>query len=696
MAKDPICGMFVHESPEALQATVRGTTFYFCAKSCMDTFLKPEMEIKSLKRMTALSFILGIPIALFSMADMLGLHQLIPLLPQFFSLEVWLFLFATPVQFIAGRKFYIGFFHAIKAHSPNMDTLISVGTSAAWGYSTLVTFFPNVVPPNARGVYFESAALIIGFILLGKLLEHSMKRKASDSVRKLLDLQPKMAKVIRKGQEIEVPIEEIAVNETVIVRPGEKIPVDGIIIDGYSSVDEKMITGESIPVDKKAGDEVIGATINKNGMLKIQTSKVGSDTTLAQIVRLVEEASSARAPIERIADKVSGYFVPIVITIALAAFTGWALYAGSFLQGFTALVAVLIIACPCALGLATPAAIIVGTGKGAENGILIKGGENLEKTYKLQTIVFDKTGTVTKGVPSVTNVISLSNKTEEDVISYAAIAEKGSEHPLGEAIVQKAEEKGFKISDSTNFEAIPGQGVKARHNQTEILLGNRKIMLNNNIAIESQEKKIQKMEREGKTTMFLALNGSLAGLIAVSDTVKDNAQEAVDDLKEMGLEVIMLTGDNQRTAEAIGQQLGIKKVVSEVLPGQKASVIQELQGEGKIVAMVGDGINDAPALAQADIGIALGRGTDIAVETAGIVLIKDDLRDVVSSIQLSRKTMSKIKQNLFWAFAYNTAFIPIAATGLLSPIFAAIAMAMSSVSVVSNSLTLKRFKPKRR
>lgn len=696
MAKDPICGMFVHESPEALHATVRGTTFYFCAKSCMDTFLKPEMEVKSLKRMTALSFIIGIPIALFSMADMLGLHQLVLLLPQFFSLEVWLFLFATPVQFIAGRKFYIGFFHAIKARSSNMDTLISVGTSAAWGYSTLVTFFPNVVPPNARGVYFESAALIIGFILLGKLLEHSMKRKASDSVRKLLDLQPKMAKVIREGKEIEVPIEEITVNETVIVRPGEKIPVDGIVIDGYSSVDEKMITGESIPVDKKVGDEVIGATINKNGMLKIQTSKVGSDTTLAQIVRLVEEASSARAPIERIADKVSGYFVPIVITIALAAFTGWALYAGSFLQGFTALVAVLIIACPCALGLATPAAIIVGTGKGAENGILIKGGENLEKTYKLQTIVFDKTGTVTKGVPSVTNVISLSNKTEEDVISYAAIAEKGSEHPLGEAIVQKAEEKGFKISDSTNFEAVPGQGVKARHNQTEILLGNRKIMLNNNIAIESQEKKIQNMEREGKTTMFLALNGSLAGLIAVADTVKDNAQEALDDLKEMGLEVIMLTGDNQRTAEAIGQQLGIKKVVSEVLPGQKASVIKELQGEGKIVAMVGDGINDAPALAQADIGIALGSGTDVAVETAGIVLIKDDLRDVVSSIQLSRKTMSKIKQNLFWAFAYNTAFIPIAATGLLSPIFAAIAMAMSSVSVVSNSLTLKRFKPKRR
>ena len=688
--------MFVHEGPDALQATVRGTTYYFCSKGCMDTFLKPEIEVRNLKRMTALSFILGIPLILLSMADTIGIEAIVTPLPSFVKPEFLFFLLATPVQFIAGRRFYVGFLHAIKSRSANMDTLIAIGTTSAWGYSTLVTFIPEIVPSNAREVYFETSALIIGFILLGKLLEHSMKRRASDAVRKLLDLQPKMARVIRDGKEMEIPVEEVSIDETVVVRPGGKIPVDGIVIDGYSSVDEKMITGESIPAEKKVGDEVIGATINKSGMLKIRATNVGSDTTLSQIVKMVEEASAARAPVERLADRVSGYFVTVVVSIALVAFATWFFIAGNFVQGFTAFISVLIIACPCALGLATPAAIIVGTGKGAENGILIKGGEYLEKTYKLQTIVFDKTGTLTKGVPSVTNVVPLINSTENDVVRFAAIAEKGSEHPVGEAIVRRAEELGLDISDPTNFEALPGQGVKAKYNKTVILLGNRRFMHENNVTIESQEEMLQKMESEGKTAMILALDGNLFGLIAVADTIKETAKETVDDLRGMGLKVVMLTGDNQRTAKAIAGQLGIDKVISEVLPGEKASIIRDLQGDGEIVAMVGDGINDAPALAQADVGIALGSGTDIAIETGGIVLIKDDVRDVVNSIKLSKKTMQKIKQNLFWAFAYNAAFIPIAASGLLSPVFAAIAMAMSSVSVITNSLTLKRFKLKKR
>ncbi|MCP8312150.1 MAG: heavy metal translocating P-type ATPase [Candidatus Methylarchaceae archaeon HK01B] len=696
MPKDPVCGMFVREDPNALKAKVRGTEYYFCSNACLQTFLRPEIEVKNLKRMTALSFILGIPLFLFSIADLVGLQGLLALLPSFIKLDVWLFLLATPVQFIAGMRFYRGFFHAIKSRSANMDTLIAIGTSAAWGYSTIVTFFPDWVPPNARVVYFETAALIIGFILLGKLLEHTMQRRATDAVRKLLDLQPRMARVIKEGKETEVPVEEVSVDEIVVVRPGEKIPVDGIVIDGHSSVDEKMITGESIPVEKKVGDEAIGATINKSGLLKIKATKVGSDTTLALIVKLVEEASAARAPIERLADRVSGYFVPAVVLIALGAFITWLLLAGNFIQGFTALVAVLIIACPCALGLATPAAIIVGTGKGAENGILIKGGEYLEKAYKLQTIVFDKTGTLTKGIPSVTDIMAVSNTNDSDILRFAAIAEKGSEHPLGEAIIRRAEEMGLDIPDPSHFEAVPGHGVKGSHSNKEILIGNRKLMFDNKISLEDNEKKIMKLENEGKTAILLAFNGSLAGVIAVADTIKKNAKEALDDLKEMGLELIMLTGDNQRTANAIAQQLGIDKIISEVLPDQKASIIKRLQKEGKIVAMVGDGINDAPALAQADIGIALGSGTDVAVETGGIVLIKDDLRDVVSSIQLSKKTMSKIKQNLFWAFAYNTGFIPVAASGLLSPVFAAIAMAMSSVSVITNSLTLKKFQPKMR
>lgn len=694
MAKDPVCGMFVKQDAHALKLTVRGTTYYFCAESCLITFQKPEIELRKLRYLTIMSFGLGIPTLFFSLPDLVGgLHPILLLLPSFLSVNTWLFILATPVQFIAGQRFYRDLSHAIKAKAANMGTLIATGTSAAWGYSTIVTFFPEIVPPSATAVYFDTSALIIAFILLGVLLEHAMKRRATDAVRKLLDLQPRTARVIRESGEVEVPVEEVQTGDLLSVKPGEKIPTDGVVVEGHSSVDEKMITGESIPVEKKVEDEVIGATINKAGVLTIRATKVGADTTLSQIVKLVEEAQSSRAPIERLADRVSGYFVPAIVSVAIISLLGWTFIGHSFLLGFTAFVAVLIIACPCALGLATPAALVVGTGKGAENGILLKGGEYLEKAYKIRSIVLDKTGTLTKGIPSVTDITPIS-MSENEILRLAAIAEKGSEHPLGEAIIKKAEEKRLEIAKASGFEAIPGHGVKAEYNGVKILLGNRRLMTENQIELEDFEDRIRSLEEEGKTVTILTTNARLAGLIAVADTVKEHSKEAISRLKEMGLEVMMLTGDNARTARAIAKQLGIDRVIAEVVPGEKAEVVKKLQQEGKVVAMVGDGINDAPALAQADVGIAIGSGTDVALETGGVVLIKDDLRDVVTAIELSRKTMRKIKQNLFWAFAYNVGFIPVAASGLLSPIFAAIAMAMSSVSVVSNSLSLKRFKAK--
>ncbi len=684
MAKDPVCGMFVEETDQALKAEVRGTTYYFCSGTCLNTFTRPEVELRNLKILTAMSFALGVPTLILSFVMLPSLT-----IPQ----NLLLFLLATPVQFIAGHGFYKGTYHAVKARAANMDTLIAIGTSAAWGYSALTTFAPQF---SAGDVYFDTSSLIIAFILLGKLLEHFVKRKSSDAVRKLLGLQPKMATVIRGGREVKIPVEEVKVGETVVVKPGEKIPVDGVVIEGHSTVDESMITGESIPVEKKVGDEVIGATMNKMGLLTIQASKVGADTTLAQIVKLVEEAQAARAPIERIADRVSSIFVPLVILVAVASFLGWLYIGGStFGHAFTALVSVLIIACPCALGLATPAAIVVGTGRGAENGILIKGGENLEKAYKIQTVVFDKTGTLTKGQPSVTDVVVLEGLGESDVIGLAAAAEKGSEHPLGESIVRHAEEKGVVFGKPTEFEAVSGQGVRAVVGGRKMLLGNRRLMAEAAIDIQLLEDQISLLEHKGKTVMIEAIDGLPVALIAVADTLKESSKEAVEDLMKMGAEVIMLTGDNERTAKAIADKLGISRVIANVLPADKVNVVKSLQEEGKTVSMVGDGINDAPALAQADVGIAIGSGTDVAVETGGIILIKDDLRDVPTAIKLSRSTMNKIKQNLFWAFFYNVALIPVAASGYLNPILAAVAMALSSVTVVTNSLTLKRFDPKR-
>lgn len=676
--------MHVDEGTHALKTTVRGTTYYFCSDSCVQTFIKPELEYRRLKYLTVLSFGLGVPAFIFSF------FPILPILP----INVWLFLIVTPVQFIAGFRFYKGTYHALRARSANMDSLIAIGTSAAWGYSTLATFIPSVF---GLIVYFDTSALIIALITLGKLLEYGVRGRATDAVRKLLDLQPPDAVIIRSGKELSIPIEQVQVGDIAIVKPGEKIPVDGVVVEGRSSVDEKMITGESIPVEKGIHDTVIGATINKTGLLQLRASKVGADTTLSQIVRLVEEAQTAKAPIEKLADTVSSYFVPIVIVVALSSFIGWYFVLGrEFTLAFTSFIAVLIIACPCALGLATPAAIVVGTGKGAENGILIKGGEYLEKAHKIQSIVLDKTGTITRGEPSVTDVIAIGDLSEDEVLRIAASVEKGSEHPLGEAMVRRATEKGLLISKVEEFEAISGHGVKSILKVGRVLIGNQKLMEANGIDASSLRGTIESLQDDGKTVMIEALNGNISGIIAVADVIKDSSKDAVNEMKRAGLEVIMLTGDNARTADAVARIVGIDNVIANVIPSEKASVVKRLQQEGKIVAMVGDGINDAPALAQAEIGIAIGSGTDVAVETAGIVLIKDDLRDVPTAIKLSKSTMSKIRQNLFWAFAYNVGLIPIAALGFLHPILAAGAMALSSVTVLSNSLLLKRFKAMRK
>jgi Cu+-exporting ATPase len=513
-----------------------------------------------------------------------------------------------------------------------MDFLIAMGTLTAWTYSTIVIFFPGLLPVSTTDVYFEVSAVIIAFVLLGKFMEDYIRQRSSAAVRKLLDLRPKTAHVIRDGKEQEILAELIMKGELVVVRPGERMPVDGVVVEGETSVDQSMVTGESIPISKKEGDEVIGATINKQGMIKFEATKVGSETTLMQIVKLVEDAQSSSAPIQRLADRVSAYFVPAVVLIALLTFAGWIII-GDFTQGLLCFVAVLIISCPCALGIATPAALMVGVGKGAENGVLIRGGEYLERAHKLNKVVFDKTGTLTKGKPEVTDIIA---ENKDEIIKMAAIAEKGSEHPLAEAILKKAASAGIEDDESTNFEAIPGHGIKVKWDNKDISVGNRKMMAVEGVDIVSFEEEIQALEVEGKTVILVSSDKKMQGMIAIADTLKDNSLEVVSSLHQIGVESIMLTGDNDRTANAIAKQIGIKRVIANVLPHEKLEVIKKLQEEGNIVAMVGDGINDAPALAQADIGIALGSGTDVAKETGGIILVNDDLRDVVTGIKLSQ------------------------------------------------------------
>jgi len=647
-----------------------------------------EKEIKRLRMEFIISAILSSPLVMAMLLTLVHIDL------AFLHNEYFQLIIATPIQFIIGFRFYKNAFHALRARSANMDVLIAMGTSAAYFFSIYNAFFvPAEEGMMMKELYFEAAAVIITLILLGKYLEAVAKGRTSEAIKKLMGLQAKTARVIRNNVEEDIPIEEVEVGDIVVVRPGEKIPVDGKIIDGTSSVDESMLTGESLPVEKKAGDFVIGATINKYGAFKFEATKVGKDTALSQIIKMVEEAQGSKAPIQKIADKVSGIFVPVVVGIAVLTFLIWFLAAGDFTSGIVSAVATLVIACPCALGLATPTAIMVGTGKGAENGILIKGGEHLEMAYKLNAVVLDKTGTITKGQPEVTDILSFGQLENNVVLRLAAVAEKKSEHPLGVAIYEKGKTEIGNIPDPDMFEAIPGRGVKAAMEQKEILIGTRKLMEKEGVSLGDAEKTVSKLEDEGKTAMLMAVNKNIEAIIAVADTVKENSKEAIEELQKMGIEVYMITGDNKRTASAIAKQVGIANVLAEVLPENKAEEVEKLKKQGKIVAMVGDGINDAPALATADIGMAIGTGTDVAIETADITLMRGDLITIPAAIRLSRKTMTKIKQNLFWAFIYNIIGIPFAAFGLLNPIIAGGAMAFSSVSVVTNSLSLKRFNP---
>jgi Cu+-exporting ATPase len=628
-----------------------------------------------------------------------------PWWPKILQNHLTLFLLTTPVQFWAGWQFYRGFWLALKHRTSDMNTLIAVGTSSAYIYSAVITFFPHLFRARGLnlGVYYDTSAMIITLILLGKLLEAVAKGQTSLAIKRLMGLQAKTARVLRNGQEMDIPVDQVRKGDGVIVRPGEKIAVDGVLREGTSAVDESMLTGESIPVEKHPGDSVMGGTINKTGSFQFEATKVGKETALAQVIRLVEEAQGSKAPIQRLADRVASVFVPTVISIALVTFAVWMIFGPTpaFTLALLNFVAVLIIACPCALGLATPTAIMVGTGRGAENGILIKGGESLETIHRVNTILFDKTGTLTQGRPAVTDLIAGNGFEQAEVLQWAASAEKGSEHPLGEAIVRAAEEKGLGTKTVEGFEAIPGQGIRARIHGETFLLGNLKLMEDNGVDLDGLRVEMERLANEGKTPMVVARNHSAAGIVAVADTLKPNSREAVEALQRMGLEVIMITGDNERTGKAVAAQMGIKRVFAEVLPWEKSRQVKKLQEEGKVVAMVGDGINDAPALAQADVGIAIGTGTDVAMESSDITLITGDLRAVVTAIQLSKRTIRTIRQNLLWAFFYNILGIPIAAGILypfwgilLNPMIASAAMAMSSVSVVSNSLRLRRFRPK--
>lgn len=660
-----------------------------------------EAEIRTQKRDLIIGLIFTVPLFLFSMSRDFGL------LPMSLAHADWanwlMLLLATPVQFYVGRQYYSGAFKAVQNRSANMDVLIVMGSSVAYLYSLAIT-----IGIFSGHVYFETAAMIITLIKVGKYLEARAKGRTSDAIRKLMGLRARTAIVIRDGVETEVHIDDVRVGDTVVVRPGEKIPVDGVVLHGYSSVNESMITGESLPVEKGPGDSVIGATINNDGLLKVEAQQVGKNTTLAQIIRLVEDAQGSKAPIQKLADQVSSIFVPAVLLIALVTFAIWYFFIpvppGSDIDAFTqaliVMVAVLVIACPCALGLATPTAVMVGTGRGAEQGVLIKSGEALERAGNTSVVMLDKTGTITRGTPGITDIIPVKNMvapardTDPDaqvteLLRLAASVEKGSEHPIGKAIVSRSKELSLEIYPAENIKAIPGHGIEATVRNQKLLVGSARLMDKRGVQYAAQQHEIDTLQTQAKTVMLIAVDGEIAGLIAVADVIKDSSVDAVSNLHKMGLKLVMLTGDNQTTARLIGEQVGMDRVISDVLPGDKASQVREFQDNGEIVAMVGDGINDAPALAQADVGIAIGTGTDIAMSTAPIVLISGELDGVVRGISLSRMTLKTIKQNLFWAFFYNVILIPAAAFGLLNPILAAGAMAFSSVFVVTNSLRLR-------
>ncbi|NEU32500.1 copper-translocating P-type ATPase [bacterium LRH843] len=650
-----------------------------------------EQAIKDQKRKFIISAILSLPllwtmVGHFSFTSFLYLPDIL--------MNPWLQMaLATPVQFMIGKQFYVGAYKSLRNGSANMDVLVAMGTSAAYFYS-LYQAIVTAGSGHEPHLYFETSAVLITLIILGKLFEAKAKGRSSEAIKKLMGLQAKTATVVRDGVEKEIPLEEVVIGDTILVKPGEKIPVDGEVLEGYTAVDESMLTGESLPIDKKQGDILFGSTINKNGFIQMKATKVGRDTALAQIIKVVEDAQGSKAEIQRLADKISGVFVPIVVGIAIVSFLVWILWVrpGEFTPALEVLIAILVIACPCALGLATPTSIMAGSGRSAEFGILFKGGEHLEQTQSIDTVVVDKTGTVTHGKPVLTDVLVENGQDEEIFLSLIGAAEKQSEHPLAQAIVHGIQDKGIKLGDVQFFEAIPGYGIQATVSGQAVVIGTRKLMQQYGIEIQSVLSTMEKLERDGKTAMLAAINGQYAGLVAVADTIKDTSREAIHRLHEMGIKVIMMTGDNERTAQAIGKEVGIDAVIAEILPEGKAEEVKKLQQQGKKVAMVGDGINDAPALAIANIGMAIGTGTDVAMEAADVTLIRGDLNSIADAIIMSRKTMRNIKQNLFWAFGYNTLGIPIAAIGLLAPWVAGAAMAFSSVSVVLNALRLQKVK----
>ncbi|MED2878056.1 heavy metal translocating P-type ATPase [Bacillus thuringiensis] len=651
-------------------------------------------EIERQKKKFIISFILSFPL-LWAMVSHFSFTSFIYLPDMLMNPWVQLAL-ATPVQFIIGGQFYVGAYKALRNKSANMDVLVALGTSAAYFYSVYLSIQSIGSSEHMTDLYFETSAVLITLIILGKLFEAKAKGRSSEAIKKLMGLQAKTATVVRDGTEIKILIEEVVAGDIVYVKPGEKIPVDGEIVEGKSAIDESMLTGESIPVDKSIGDVVIGSTINKNGFLKVKATKVGRDTALAQIIKVVEEAQGSKAPIQRVADQISGIFVPVVVVIAIITFAVWMIFVtpGDFGGALEKMIAVLVIACPCALGLATPTSIMAGSGRSAEYGILFKGGEHLEATHRLDTVILDKTGTVTNGKPVLADIIVADGFHEEEILRLVGAAEKNSEHPLAEAIVEGIREKKIDIPSSETFEAIPGFGIESVVEGKQLLIGTRRLMKKFNIDIEEVSKSMEELEREGKTAMLIAIDKEYAGIVAVADTVKDTSKAAIARLKKMGLDVVMITGDNTQTAQAIAKQVGIDHVIAEVLPEGKAEEVKKLQANGKKVAMVGDGINDAPALATANIGMAIGTGTDVAMEAADITLIRGDLNSIADAIFMSKMTIRNIKQNLFWALAYNALGIPIAALGFLAPWVAGAAMAFSSVSVVLNALRLQRVKLK--
>lgn len=686
---------------EQINAAVEKAGFKIIVEE-VDTEGKKQDEIKSMKRRLIFSLIFTIPLLYISMGHMIGLPLPSVLAPATspVAFAVAQIVLSLPVV-ITGYKFYTIGYSSLFKGNPNMDSLIAIGTSAAFLYGLYGAY--RIFQGDhsyVHSLYFESAAVIITLITCGKYLETVSRGKTSEAIKKLMGLSPKTALVVRDGVEEVIEIENVVVGDILIVKPGEKIPVDGVVIDGHTSVDESMLTGESIPIEKRAGDNVIGASINKNGTIKYQATKIGKDTVLSQIIHLVEEAQGTKAPIAKMADLIAGYFVPVVIVLALIASIAWYMSGQGIAFSITIFVSVLVIACPCALGLATPTAIMVGTGKGAEYGVLIKSGVALETAHGLQTIILDKTGTITVGKPEVTDIHVMVRMSKDKLLQIAASAEKGSEHPLGEAIVKAAREKQIELLETEHFMALPGYGIEAKIEGEEVLLGNEKLIRERGM-VEKESMEISRgYAREGKTPMFVVIGGQIAGLICVADTVKESSKQAIEQLTKMGLEVVMLTGDNEQTAQAIARQVGINTVRSDVLPEGKANEVKSFMDQGKKVAMVGDGINDAPALAMADVGIAIGSGTDVAMESADIVLMKSDLMDVATAIQLSKKTIVNIKENLFWAFIYNSIGIPVAmgvlyifGGPLLNPMIAGAAMSLSSVSVVANALRLKGFKP---